>query len=60
MNIKALENYELVQQKNLKDLKSEGYYLRHIKSGAKILLTRATALWIRAILVFFIVFPFVY
>ena len=38
MNIKALENYELVQQKNLKDLKSEGYYLRHIKSGAKILL----------------------
>lgn len=38
MNIDALTSYELVQQKNLKDLKSEGYFLRHKKSGAKILL----------------------
>ena len=38
MNISALTSYELVQQKSLKDLKSEGYFLRHKKSGAKILL----------------------
>ena len=38
MNISALTSYELVQQKSLKDIKSEGYFLRHKKSGAKILL----------------------
>ncbi len=38
MDISALTSYELVQQKSLKDLKSEGYFLRHKKSGAKILL----------------------
>ena len=29
MNINAMTNYELIQQKELKDLKSEGYLLRH-------------------------------
>ena len=38
MNINALKNYELVQQKTLIDLQSEGYLLRHIKSGARVLL----------------------
>ena len=38
MNINALKNYELVQQKTLNDLQSEGYLLRHIKSGARVLL----------------------
>ena len=36
MNIKNLEQYELVQQKYLQDLKTEGYLLRHKKSGARI------------------------
>ena len=40
MNIGGLTNYELVQQKNLTDLKSEGYFLRHKKSGAKVLLMK--------------------
>ena len=40
MNISGLTNYELVQQKNLTDLKSEGYFLRHKKSGAKVLLMK--------------------
>lgn len=38
MDITKLTGYELVQQKNLNDLKSEGYFLRHKKSGAKILI----------------------
>lgn len=38
MNIDALKNYELIQQKTLKDLQSEGYLLRHKKSGARVLL----------------------
>ena len=38
MNINAMTNYELIQQKELKDLKSEGYLLRHKKSGARVLL----------------------
>ncbi len=40
MNISGLTSYELVQQKSLNDLKSEGYFLRHKKSGAKILLMK--------------------
>ena len=40
MDIKRLTSYELIQQKSLKDLKSEGYMLRHKKSGAKILLMK--------------------
>ncbi len=38
MNVNTLKNYELIQEKNLKDLKSEGYLLRHKKSGARVLL----------------------
>ncbi len=38
MNIDALKKYELVEQKTLQDLKSEGYLLRHKKSGARVLL----------------------
>ena len=38
MNITSLKNYELIQQKTLQDLQSEGYLLRHKKSGARVLL----------------------
>lgn len=38
MNIERLDAYELVQYEKLKDLKSEGYLLRHKKSGARVLL----------------------
>lgn len=38
MNISGLTSYELIQQKNLNDLKSEGYLLRHKKTGARVLL----------------------
>ena len=37
MKIDALKGYELIQQKTLKDLQSEGYLLRHKKSGARVL-----------------------
>lgn len=40
MNIDLLKNYELLQQKTLHDLQSEGYLLRHKKSGARILLMK--------------------
>ena len=38
MKLDRLNSYELIQQKSLTDLKSEGYFLRHKKSGAKVLL----------------------
>ena len=38
MNLNAVKGYELIQQKTLHDLKSEGYLLRHKKSGARVLL----------------------
>jgi len=38
MKFDALKNYELIQQKTLHDLQSEGYLLRHKKSGARVLL----------------------
>lgn len=38
MNLGNLQSYELVQRENLPDLGSEGYLLRHKKSGARILL----------------------
>ena len=38
MNLNAVKGYELIQQKTLQDLKSEGYLLRHKKSGARVLL----------------------
>lgn len=37
MRIEALKNYDLVQQKALKDLQSEAYLLRHKKTGARVL-----------------------
>ena len=40
MNIKALENYEVLQQKTLTDLQSEAYLLRHKKTGARIVLMK--------------------
>ncbi|MDD3401867.1 MAG: insulinase family protein [Hespellia sp.] len=38
MNLGNLTAYELLQQKNLDDLGSKGYLLRHKKSGARMLL----------------------
>ncbi|MDL2296184.1 insulinase family protein [Lachnospiraceae bacterium OttesenSCG-928-E19] len=38
MNVQNLEKYELIQQKNLEDLQTEGYLLKHRKSGARVLL----------------------
>ena len=35
MNINVMTNYELIQQKELKDLKSEGYLLRHKKTRSE-------------------------
>jgi len=38
MTIKNLQAYELIQQKMLADLQTEGYLLKHKKSGARVLL----------------------
>ena len=38
MSVKDLNQYELVQEKDLKDLKSKGYLLKHKKSGARLFL----------------------
>lgn len=38
MNIKNLQAYDLIEQKKLTDLQTEGYLLKHRKSGARILL----------------------
>jgi len=38
MNIKDLQAYELAEQKAITDLQSEGYLLKHKKSGARVLL----------------------
>ena len=38
MNVKDLKTYELIEEHHLPDLKSEGYLLRHKKSGARIVL----------------------
>mgnify|MGYP000653548161 CR=1 FL=1 len=35
MNINVMTNYELIQPKELKDLKSEGYLLRHQKKRSE-------------------------
>ena len=40
MNISGLQAYELLQQETLTDIRSEGYLLRHKKSGARIMLIR--------------------
>lgn len=38
MNFDKLQTYDLLQQRTLQDLNSEGYLLRHKKSGAHVLL----------------------
>ena len=38
MNLEKLETYELMEEHDLPDLKSQGYLLRHKKSGARIVL----------------------
>ena len=38
MSVKDLNQYELVQEKDLKDLKSKGYLLKNKMSGARIVL----------------------
>lgn len=38
MNFDTLQTYDLLQQRTLQDLDSEGYLLRHKKSGAHVLL----------------------
>ena len=38
MDMNLLKKYELLQQKTLQDLQSEGYLLRHKKSGVRVLL----------------------
>ena len=38
MKIKELKQYTLVEEKKLNDLNSQGYLLKHNKSGARILL----------------------
>ena len=40
MDINKMESYELLQQEELKDLKSEGYLLRHKKTGARVVLMK--------------------
>ena len=36
--IEAMSAYEIIEKSNLEDLKSEGYLLKHKKSGARIAL----------------------
>lgn len=38
MNASKLKTYELIEEKQVDDLNSKGYLLRHIKSGARVLL----------------------
>lgn len=38
MSLESLISYELIEKKELKDLKTEGYLLRHKKTGARVLL----------------------
>ena len=38
MNISNLPQYELLQQEFIEDIKSEGYLLRHRKSGARVMI----------------------
>ncbi|MCD8105640.1 MAG: insulinase family protein [Lachnospiraceae bacterium] len=37
MNLEVLSQYELLQQERIEDIRSDGYLLRHKKSGARIL-----------------------
>ena len=37
MNLDDLKAYKLVRKENLSDIRSTGYLLRHIKTGARIM-----------------------
>ena len=37
MNLKNIPAYELVMQQDIPDIQSEGYLLRHKKSGARVM-----------------------
>ena len=37
MNLEKIPQYELVKQETISDIQSEGYILRHKKSGARIM-----------------------
>ena len=38
MTIRELKEYELIEEREISDVKSQGYLLRHKKSGARIAL----------------------
>ncbi|MEG1715320.1 MAG: insulinase family protein [Lachnospiraceae bacterium] len=38
MNLKELTSYEMIEERDVKDIQSKGYLLKHKKSGARILL----------------------
>ena len=38
MNVKNIKAYEIIQQEELRGIRSRGYLLRHKKSGARVLL----------------------
>ena len=40
MDINNLSTYELIRQEELSDIKSDGYLLKHKKSGARILVMK--------------------
>ena len=37
MNLDDLKAYKLVKKENLSDIRSTGYLLRHIKTGARVM-----------------------
>ena len=43
MNLDDLKAYKLVRKENLSDIRSTGYLLRHIKTGARIMVIQRTA-----------------
>ena len=38
MNLNEVTAYEVIQEKKLTDIRSTGYLLRHIKTGARVML----------------------
>ena len=52
MNLDDLKAYKLVRKENLSDIRSTGYLLRHIKTGARIMViendddNKATSLFV--------------
>ena len=37
MNLEKIPQYELIMQKRIEDIRSDGYLLRHKKSGARVM-----------------------